>query len=350
MCGLLRITAIAAGPVQDRKQSADEVQHPEATDETCDDSDDSCRSGSTDGVKSESASGVEGFPLLFTRLGSFELLETVPHDTNSFTQGLELWNETHILESAGLYGESNVRLVEIQTGKVVQETKLEDAYFAEGLTRCNKQKTNNNNPNDDNEGDDGDDELILLTWKEQLAFRIDPISLKLQSNVTFTTTNNQGWGVACDLSSNRLYVTDGTSFLHVWNAQTMQEISKVQVTFQWPPDFYQSEQQVQAKPIPVDRLNELELDSDPNDAPFTILANIWYQDLLVRIDPENGFVTTVYDLSTLRPMESREETEDCLNGIAKVSQNVFWVTGKLWPVMYKIRLIDFPEDEWTMEE
>jgi len=86
-------------------------------------------------------------------------------------------------------------------------------------------------------------------------------------------------------------------------------------------------------------VNELEYDSTSN----TIIANIWYQDFLVRIDPTTGFVLKIYNLQSLRPRESRGPKEDCLNGVALDTTTggaVVWVTGKWWPVVYKIRLID----------
>ena len=278
---------------------------------------------------------------VYTRTGRYELLDTVPHDARAFTQGLELWNATHMLESAGLYKESNIRLVEIQTGQVVLETKLDDQYFAEGLTRCNFKKEYNK---DSNAADQ--DELIVLSWNEQLAFQIDPESLRIQSSFSYTTSNQQGWGMACDVHNNRLYVTDGSSFLHIWNAQTKQEISRLQVRFRWPPRPTNNGEAPQSRAVPLNYINELELDRTVHnkEVTTTLLANVWYQDALIRIQPETGFITTVYHLNELRPVAVRGEDEDCLNGIAKVDDNVYWVTGKLWPFMYKIRLIE-PDDE-----
>ncbi|KAL7435167.1 hypothetical protein ACHAXM_004488 [Skeletonema potamos] len=91
---------------------------------------------------------------------------------------------------------------------------------------------------------------------------------------------------------------------------------------------------------------------------MSILANVWYQDVLIRIDPVTAKITRVYDLSDIYPYEQRrEDGADCLNGISVVttSENSgggddddeeeeegveLWVTGKWWPKMYRIRLID----------
>ena len=274
-----------------------------------------------------------------TRLGSYELLAEVPHDATSFTQGLELYNETHVYESAGLYGESKIRLVELQTGQVVHETKLDQAYFAEGLTRCQRQTI----PKKKLDQQDGDDDfLIVLTWKERIAFRLHPHTLKILSN--FSYSNPQGWGIACHLDDDRLYMTDGTTELYTWNATTMQPLKKNQQTI-----TYQLAHHTEPKPLP--HVNELELDTNNNYNHHkpTLLGNVWYQDVLVRIEPETAFVNTIYDLTTLRPPDMRGTKEDCLNGIAYVSDQVVWVSGKLWPTMYKIRLIEPDDTEETKE-
>ncbi|MDX1487622.1 MAG: glutaminyl-peptide cyclotransferase, partial [Acidiferrobacterales bacterium] len=67
-------------------------------------------------------------------------------------------------------------------------------------------------------------------------------------------------------------------------------------------------------------------------------ANVWYQDILVRIDPETGNVNGVVNLTGLYPQ--RRSREDVLNGIAwdAGSQRLF-VTGKLWPKLFEIEIV-----------
>jgi glutaminyl-peptide cyclotransferase len=79
-----------------------------------------------------------------------------------------------------------------------------------------------------------------------------------------------------------------------------------------------------------------------------ILANIWYQDVLVGIDPISGAIKRVYNLQDIYPIEKRHKDQaDCLNGISVTGELPVdgnglqvWVTGKLWPNMYRIQLID----------
>ena len=73
-----------------------------------------------------------------TKLGSYSLIYTYKHDIHSFTQGLALWDgkvkkldidsgdrrtttnidEMLVVESAGLYGKSDLRIVKPSTGEV----------------------------------------------------------------------------------------------------------------------------------------------------------------------------------------------------------------------------------------
>jgi glutamine cyclotransferase len=81
-------------------------------------------------------------------------------------------------------------------------------------------------------------------------------------------------------------------------------------------------------------LNELEyIDGE-------VWANVWYQDVLVAINPESGEVTKAVDLSALYP--DRQSNDQVLNGIAWDEQaERLFVTGKLWPSLYEIRLVPF---------
>ena len=82
----------------------------------------------------------------------------------------------------------------------------------------------------------------------------------------------------------------------------------------------------------VSRLNELEFYNG------SILANIWQKDVLIRIDPETGDVIKVYDFSDL--YTDRIPEADCFNGVSATErENEFYVTGKYWPHMYRVKLL-----------
>ncbi len=257
-----------------------------------------------------------------TRRGTFELLETVPHDPDAFTQGLVFVprdnNQHELYEGTGLYGESDVRRVDLLTGNVLVQTELSDSYFGEGITYY--------------ETESGEGRIVQLTWQEGTVFVYDSQTLQPLANRTFSTTRNEGWGITGrEKDGNKMFVvSDGSSYLHFWNQLDFVEFRRVQVT---------SRENLEDDPNAVNNLNELEWDPTTD----TILANVWYSDTIQRIDPDTGLVTVEYDLSTL--YSDRDVTSDVFNGIALVpgTSDEYWVTGKLWPNMFRIRLIDEPK-------
>lgn len=252
--------------------------------------------------------------LSYSAWGSFDLLETVPHDAGAFTQGLELvpGNSIEYYESTGNYGTSTIRRVDIATGQLIQVQPLPSTYFGEGLTFYL----------DEN----GNRRLIQLTWRAGMIIRYDADSLAVvEERSVDSTTNGEGWGICHVASDNIFYVTDGTQYLHKWDVSTLELLGKVAVTMRESPDAGLQE---------LYQLNELEWDYHSG----TVLSNVWTSTYIVRIDPATGFVTRRYDLSSLVTMNP---AANVLNGIAVTSvPNEVWVTGKLWPNMYRIRLND----------
>jgi len=222
------------------------------------------------------------------------VLATYPHDTDAFTQGL-VYADGYFYESTGLYGKSTLRKVEPATGKVVQELKLEDQYFAEGLALY-------------------EDQLYQLTWKEHTGFIYDK-AFALLGSFSYPT---EGWGLTTD--GNSLILSDGSATLYFLDPQTLQTTRTVQVS--------QGGQ-------PVEQLNELEYIQGE------VYANIWYQDVIVRIDPSSGQVLGQIDLSSLREGENAPDPADVLNGIAyDTKESRLFVTGKNWPYVYEIALVN----------
>jgi glutaminyl-peptide cyclotransferase len=85
--------------------------------------------------------------------------------------------------------------------------------------------------------------------------------------------------------------------------------------------------------VPLPKLNELEyIDGE-------IWANIWYDDRIARISPENGEVLGFIDFTTLYPQSARG-SEAVLNGIAyDAAAKRLYVTGKNWPQLYEVRVV-----------
>lgn len=277
-----------------------------------------------------------------TRLGSWELLGSFPHDTSSFTQGLAYNPSTKTLyESVGLYGGRSALLaVSPVSGAVLSSAPVGARFFGEGIALL-----------------PGSGDVVMLTWREKTLFVFDGKTLEKKETKPFTTKTGEGWGIAApqepkakDLSSSLisagslfasslslspasvspspgLIVSDGSSWLYEWDPSTLVEVRRFQVTLS------------SGQPVPY--LNELEFFEGD------ILANVWFKDEILRIDWETGVVKVVYDFGKLWPKGERakvkpkiEEQVDCFNGIAVLDDGQILVTGKLWPNFYRVKLKD----------
>jgi glutamine cyclotransferase len=230
-----------------------------------------------------------------------EVIERYPHDTAAFTQGLEL-HEGVLYESTGLYGESDVRTVEPETGEVLELVELPDTAFGEGLTLV-------------------DDRIWQITWQEQIAFLRDRDTLAELDQVSYT---GEGWGVCHDVAGGRLVMSNGSAELTFRDPATFESTGTVTVTRDGQP---------------VVRINELECIGD------RVWANIWQTDEIVSIDPQTGAVESVVDASGLLTDEEAVAA-DVLNGIAAApglataaGSGTFMITGKLWPWLFLVRFV-----------
>ena len=230
-----------------------------------------------------------------------EVIETFPHDATAFTQGLEL-HDGDFFESTGSRGpgntllDSTLRRVDPATGQVEQSVSIEQPFFAEGLTKVG-------------------DELIQLTWQDGVAFYWDATTFELLRTVPYA---GEGWGLCYDGA--QLIMTDGTPSITLRDAATFAEITRLTVTVNGEP---------------VDNLNEIECVNG------SVWANIFLSQQIVRIDPATGNVTAIVDATALAGPEG--EGNAVLNGIAwdETTQS-FFLTGKLWPTMYRVNFVADP--------
>lgn len=227
-----------------------------------------------------------------TPLYGYRIVNVYPHDPQAFTQGL-IHRDGFLYESTGRKGFSALRKVRLETGEVVQERRIENSYFAEGLT-------------------DWKDRLIQLTWKSHLAFVYDLAGFKLRKMFRYS---GEGWGLTHDRS--RLIMSDGSDTLRFLDPATFREQRRISV---------------RDGRMPVRNLNELEYIHGE------IYANIWRSDRIARISPESGRVTGWIELKDLlSPAERLNDPEAVLNGIAFDAENDrLFVTGKLWPRLFEI--------------
>lgn len=226
-----------------------------------------------------------------------EVIEAYPHDSGAFTQGL-LLHDGYFYESAGQYGQSNLRQVDPESGEVLKQVDLNAQFFAEGLAQV-------------------DDRLIQLTWREGAAIVFDLESFEVVNVFQYT---GEGWGLCYD--GTNLYLSDGSSQLFVRDPQTFDLVNVINVT-------------MRGEDVP--RLNELECVGD------TVYANIWQTDYIVQIDKETGSVLARIDASDLLTSEERSQMESSavLNGIAyDPDEDVFYITGKYWSKLFKVRFVE----------
>jgi glutamine cyclotransferase len=223
----------------------------------------------------------------------YEIVNVYPHDPNAFTQGLVII-DGRLFESAGQFGQSNIREVDLETGRVLRQHDLEAKYFAEGLTAWRES-------------------LVQLTWTAGTAFVYDRASFKLLRTRAYA---GQGWGLTHD--GRRLILSDGSPDLRFLDPETFEETGRVTV---------------REGGRPVIELNELEF------VRGEILANVWHADRIARINPSSGDVLGWIDLSGLLAPGEVTDPEAVLNGIAyDAARDRLFVTGKLWPKLFEVRL------------
>ena len=233
---------------------------------------------------------------------SWNLTGKVKHDRTAFTQGLEI-EDGIMYETTGLYGgRSSLRRIDMETGEVIKAVPLGNEYFGEGMTIWG-------------------DNIIVLTWKKQTGFVFDKKTFETKKTFSFETENGQGWGLTHD--DKQLIVSDGTEYVFFWDPDTFEEQRRIKVT---------------RNGRPVRKVNELEY-VKMNNGKGVILANIWYEDDIIAINPKNGYVIAVYDMHGLLKKKDEYGGEDCLNGIAyDKASGLMHLTGKLYGYYYKTQL------------
>jgi glutaminyl-peptide cyclotransferase len=227
---------------------------------------------------------------------AFVVKHSYPHDPQAFTQGL-FFKDGYLYEGTGLKGHSSIRKVQLETGKVLQKKDIADEYFGEGIAPVGN-------------------EIVGLTWTSNVGFVFDAKTFSLKRKFTY---EGEGWGLAA--GGEHLYMSDGSPAIRVLDPKTLVETRRIQVS-------------AEGKPIP--NLNELEWVAGQ------LFANIWGTNVIARIDPASGKVVGWIDLTGLAdPQWKGMSTDDVLNGIAyDEKKRRLFVTGKHWPRMFEIELVE----------
>ncbi|HTG66305.1 MAG TPA: glutaminyl-peptide cyclotransferase [Flavobacterium sp.] len=253
-----------------------------------------------EGENAETTARIEVVSNVTPKLLKYKIVNTYPHDINSFTEGLEFYKDTlHESTGSGTTAsgdtyKSFLRKYDYKTGKVFKQIDLEkDKYFGEGITVINNK-------------------IYQITYKEKTGFIYNADTWKLEKTFTYTK-DIEGWGMTND--GKYIYQSDGTEKIWKMNPENQQMIDYINV--------YAGSSKIKA-------VNELEL----IDGKF--YANIWQKDAIAIINPANGAVEGIIDLSKLRK-QLKSATAEVLNGIAYNPKNkTIFVTGKNWDKMFEI--------------
>lgn len=246
-----------------------------------------------------------------------ELLAEHPHDPLAHTQGL-LFHDGRLYESEGKdyapFGagqpdyRSSLRQVDPSSGEVLRRVDRSD-YWAEGLARVDRR-------------------LVQISYLARRATFYDLDSFAELAGVDYEV--EEGWGLCHDAPRDRLLMSDGSSRLYLRDPRSFAPLGSLTVTLAGRP---------------LAKLNELECVGD------RVYANLFpdigrpdLYDTIARIDARTGVVDGLIDAGgLLSAAEMAEFGVAELNGIAAdPERQVFYLTGKLWPKLFEVRLV--PDD------
>lgn len=233
----------------------------------------------------------------------YKIVNTYPHDSKAYTQGFEFYRDTLYEgtgngegKGTGTRGISSLRKTNYKTGEVYKTVPLGQEYFGEGITILNNK-------------------VYQLTWlnNEGYVYNADTFE-KIKTFKYFKQM--QGWGLTND--GKHIYMSEGSEKIYVLDPETLQEVDYINVY---------------TKKSKIEALNELEwIDGK-------IWANVYGRDAIAVINPKNGAVEGIMNLSDLKTKITQHPDVDVLNGIAyNPKTKTVFVTGKNWDKTFEIVL------------
>ncbi|MFH6999666.1 glutaminyl-peptide cyclotransferase [Flavobacterium sp. FlaQc-57] len=242
---------------------------------------------------SDATKRVELVSNIEPKLLKYKVINTYPHDTTSFTEGLEFYKDT-LYESTGQEGNSYIRKYDYKTGKIFKQIDLDKKYFGEGITFINGK-------------------LFQLTWQNKTGFIYDANTLKLEKTFTYEK-DIEGWGMTND--GKYIYQTDKTEKIWKMDPATQKMLDYINV--------YSGTSKIKA-------INELEWINGK------IYTNVFLKDAIAVVNPTSGAVEGILNMTDLRKSMKGVTTEDVLNGIAyNPKTKTIFVTGKNWSKIFEI--------------
>ncbi|MCV9386772.1 glutaminyl-peptide cyclotransferase [Reichenbachiella ulvae] len=227
---------------------------------------------------------------------TYRLISTYPHDPDAYTQGL-LFDGNTLYESTGQKGASSLRIVDLKSGSTVKKKDIDTQYFGEGIAIKG-------------------DSLYMLTWESRQGMIFNKNSLEKLGEFQYPT---EGWGLT-SINSDTLVMSDGSHQLFFKDPLGFADLKVLEV--------YDHNG-------PVDYLNELEYIHGK------IFANRYQTDNIYIIDPNSGEVEGILNLAGIFDRRGYNQRVDVLNGIAyNENSNTYFVTGKWWPSLFEISIIN----------
>lgn len=250
-----------------------------------------------------------------------ELMQIIPHNSLSFTEGYCIGpssiasDSISLYESTGLWSGSTIQEIDLKTGRILQAFGLNSSAFAEGCTIVSHH-------------------LVQLTWKSNFALDyklpLNAASVAAKRQCSFPSAITEGWGIATvplnifsanNNSQELLLISNGTEVLSLLAMETdlngcrLKTVDKIVIS------------------PPLSGLNELEFVNGE------IFANIYMTSCIARISPKTGRVLGIILLpkpSSLHPNQSPHDSIQVWNGIAyNTLEDVLYLTGKLFQYAFK---------------
>ena len=185
--------------------------------------------------------------------------------------------------------------MKLETGEVLQKVPIPSNQFGEGITLFQGK-------------------LYQLTWQSRVGYIYDAQTMKLERTFKYKT---EGWGLTHN--GKELILSDGTPVIYFLDTKTQRVTNQIFVT---APDG-----------SPVNNINELEFVNGE------IWANIWKTDLIARINPKTGKISSFVNLKGLPNGVLNRDANAVLNGIAyDAAGKRLFVTGKNWAFLFEIKL------------
>lgn len=219
-----------------------------------------------------------------------QILRVLPHDPAAFTQGLHI-HDGILYESTGLVGQSSLRVIDRETGEVLQNIPVE-GRFAEGIAAIG-------------------DRLVQLGWRSQQALVYQLPDLTPIGHYDYT---GEGWGLTA--TAEHFLASDGSDEL-VYRDRRFNPVRTLKVRINGRP---------------LRGINDLAW------AHGRIYCNVLRDSSIYEISERDGRVLRILDCSRLAEAAATPGPANVLNGIAYDRRtDTFFVTGKRWRYYFQVR-------------